>query len=77
LEVVPFKGQIKPSENEGSSGVCFQRPVAIQTESLALRHLSLQYRTCSQHRSHFFRHANGRWHAEQIFVGRLGFLWGI
>ena len=40
-------------------------PTVLQPDSLALRHFSLQYRTCSQHRSHFFRHANGRWHAEQ------------
>jgi hypothetical protein len=38
-----------------------------------LRHLSLQYRTCSQQSCHFFRHTNGRWHTGQIFVGRSDF----
>lgn len=36
-----------------------------------------QYRTCSQTFAHFFRHVNGRPQAGQIFVGRLGFSWGI
>jgi hypothetical protein len=44
---------------------------------LILRHFSLQYRTCSQHRCHFFRHRNGRPHTEQIFVGRSDFLRAI
>lgn len=34
------------------------------------RHRSEQYFTCSQSRSHFFRHVNGRPHAAQILVGR-------
>jgi hypothetical protein len=40
----------------------------------AARQRSEQTFTFSQSRSHFFRHANGRRHAAQIFVGRLGFL---
>jgi hypothetical protein len=35
---------------------------------------SLQNFTCSQSRSHFLRHANGRWQAGQILVGRCCFL---
>lgn len=42
-----------------------------------VRHLSEQYFTCSQSRSHFLRQAKGRPHAMHIFVGRLGFLWAM
>jgi hypothetical protein len=35
------------------------------------RQRSLQYRTCSQHRSHFFRHAKGFPQAAQFFVGKV------
>jgi hypothetical protein len=37
---------------------------------------SEQYVTCSQTRSHFFRHWNGRPHTGQILLGRLRFLLG-
>jgi hypothetical protein len=37
----------------------------------AFRQASLQYLTCSQSRSHFFRQVNGRPQATQIFEGRL------
>jgi len=37
------------------------------------RHRSLQYLTCSQTLSHFFRHSNGRSQTTQFFVGKLDF----
>ena len=40
-------------------------------DQLLRRHRSEQYFTLSQSRAHFFRHANGFWHATQIFCGRL------
>jgi hypothetical protein len=40
-----------------------------------LRHASEQYFTSSHTLAHFFRQANGRLQAGQIFVGRLAFRW--
>lgn len=34
-----------------------------------LRHASEQNFTLAQSRSHFLRHANGRWHVGQVLVG--------
>ncbi len=36
-------------------------------------HRSLQYLTCSQSRSHFLRHVNGRLHALHSFEGDVAF----
>jgi hypothetical protein len=44
----------------------------------ALRHLSEQYLTSSQFRSHFFRHVKGLPQMGQTFVGRWELLrWGM
>jgi len=40
---------------------------------LPVRQASLQNRTSAQVFSHFFRHANGRTQAAQIFSGKFGF----
>ena len=64
----------------GEPGVVVEPQVSAQMKNRIIhflspfRHRSEQYFTSSHTRSHFFRHANGRPHAAQIFVGRWGFL---
>ena len=39
-----------------------------------MRQASLQKRTSSQQRAHFFRQRKGRWQVGQVFAGRFSFL---